>query len=455
MFEKSVARVEAFLKGMAFDCRACGQCVLRETGLICPMTCPKGLRNGPCGGTLNGECEVYPDKPCVWIRIHKRTGKESLDCPKLLPSPDARLIQTSSYLNYLTGADEHGRKPLPYLDLGSCRTRATQATLSRLELRLRSGAFVRLCELRAPRTSSFAAFDEQAGIIRDHFDAVNATAFLNARPSLPSPVAAARLVTLGVEPICQSTCRDHTKTSFIAELLLNQINGVHNTLCLTGDSYRGTPKIKQVYDMDAALMVYEARYLRETGRVHFTQETMEPPPRPFIGAVINPLTMPIEVPVRRLKQKAAAGADFIQTQLIFDIEGFRRFMELVRSERIDDDLFIIAGVPVVTSKQALAILPKIPGVSVPEEIFRRLDGAANIRAEGLALARESIAAISAIEGVAGVHLMLFGSDHSVLPGLVADLKTSRQTPSKTDTKPASIHLKQLPTTKEETCPSAS
>ena len=69
MFEKTIARVEALLKGMAFDCHACGQCVLRQTGLICPMSCPKGLRNGPCGGTLRGECEVYLDKPCVWVRI--------------------------------------------------------------------------------------------------------------------------------------------------------------------------------------------------------------------------------------------------------------------------------------------------------------------------------------------------------------------------------------------------
>jgi len=75
MFEKTIARIEAFAKGMVFDCHTCGQCVLRQTGLICPMSCPKGLRNGPCGGTLNGECEVYPDRPCVWVRIHNRTRR--------------------------------------------------------------------------------------------------------------------------------------------------------------------------------------------------------------------------------------------------------------------------------------------------------------------------------------------------------------------------------------------
>ncbi|MCI0533784.1 MAG: methylenetetrahydrofolate reductase C-terminal domain-containing protein, partial [Verrucomicrobiales bacterium] len=120
-FEKTIARVEALLKGMVFDCHACGQCVLRQTGLICPMSCPKGLRNGPCGGSLRGECEVYPDKPCVWVRIHERTARGKRHCPDLLPSPDARLYNTSSYLNFLAGHDELARQPLAYLNLGARR----------------------------------------------------------------------------------------------------------------------------------------------------------------------------------------------------------------------------------------------------------------------------------------------------------------------------------------------
>src|SRR5262245_57936874 len=100
---KTLARLEALVKGMAFDCRTCGQCVLRSTGLICPMTCPKGLRNGPCGGTLHGECEVDPSRPCVWVRIHHRTAHDEFTLPQLLPSPDARLFNSSSYANFLSG----------------------------------------------------------------------------------------------------------------------------------------------------------------------------------------------------------------------------------------------------------------------------------------------------------------------------------------------------------------
>lgn len=418
MIEKAVARIEALVKGMVFDCHACGQCVLRQTGLICPMSCPKGLRNGPCGGTLHGECEVYPDKSCVWVRIHERTARRETTCPALLPSPDARLFNTSSYLNSLRGHDALARRPLDYLDLGTRRTAQSVHTASRLERRLKSGAFVRTCEVRAPRSADISSLRRQALLVREHFDAVNATSYLNARPSLPSPVVAAELVKLGIEAICQATCRDHTKTSFVAELLQNQINGVNNVLCLTGDSYAGVPKIKQVFDMDGALMAYEARHLRESGIVHFTGERIANPPRPFIGAAINPFTEPLNVPIRRLKQKVAAGVDFIQTQVVLDTAGFRRFVERAREEGITEDVFILAGVPVVTSSSGLAVLRRIPGVLLPEPIANCLGHAGDIEREGIALAQEIAAEVAALPGVSGVHLMLFGPDHAVLPQLI-------------------------------------
>jgi 5,10-methylenetetrahydrofolate reductase len=442
MFEKTIARIEALLKGMVFDCHACGQCVLRKTGLICPMVCPKGLRNGPCGGTLHGECEVYPDKPCVWIRIHRRVGTRVPATPELLPSPDARLYNTSSYLNLLSGRGSAASQPLHLLDLGVRRASLPARTSSRMEGLLKSGAFLKTCEVRAPRAADFTAFRRQALRVLGHFDAVNATAYLNARPSLPSPVAAAELAKLGIEAICQSTCRDHTKTSFIAELLQNQLNGVNNVLCLTGDSYAGVPKIKQVFDMDGALMIHEARHLGETGIVHFTGEKLNNAPKLFLGAAINPFTEPIGVPIRRLKQKVAAGADFIQTQIVFDMPGFARFMERAREEQIHEEVFILAGIPVVTSAAGLAVLPHIPGVHVPEAQMQRLRQAKDIETEGVALATELAEEASRIPGVAGVHLMLFGPDHAVLPGIVCGLARTRRgfKPPTDDASPSSPQL---------------
>lgn len=417
---RTAARGEAFLKGMAFDCRACGQCVLAQTGLICPMSCPKGLRNGPCGGTLGDRCEVYPDRACVWMRIYDRTAKGSTEVPQLNPSPDAALFFTSSYANWWKGIDEGGTTPLPYLDLPKNRVHQPIATQSRLEAALKAGRFVKTCEVRSPRNADFARLYKEIGYVRDQFDAVNATAYLNGKPSLPSGRTCLELLAAGVDAICQSTCRDHTKTSFVSELINNHANGVHNVLCLTGDSYAGNPRIKQVFDMDSSLMVFEARHLRETGTIHFTGQAMPEAPKPFIGVAINPFTRPIQAPIRRLKQKIAAGADFAQTQLIFNLPAFEQFMTKFCEEGLDRELFLLAGIPVVISKSAMAMIPHIPGVDYPDEIRKRLESAANLRDEGIKLAREMVEAVAKIPGVRGVHLMLFGADHSVLPEIVRD-----------------------------------
>lgn len=418
-YKKLIARTEAFVKGMMFDCRSCGQCVLDKTGLICPMSCPKGLRNGPCGGTRNGLCEVYPDKQCVWVRIHERTAKGSLLGPDLLASPDSNLFQTSSYINRFSGRDMQARFPLTPLELGSNRKQMPIQTASGLERVLKQGKFVHTCEIRSPREADFSSVRREVQYMSGHFDAVNATAYLNGKPSLPSARTAVELKDLGLEPIAQATCRDHTKTSFVAELINNMMNGVHNVLCLTGDSYVGSPKIKQVFDMDSALMLYEARFLREHSRIHFTGAEMKQVPRPFLGAAINPFSTPANIPIRRLKQKMAAGADFVQTQLVFDLSLFTEFMAKFQQEELDRDLFMLVGIPVVISKKACEMLPQVPGILYPEKIEQSFRNASDIRKAGISFARDMIAAVRELPGVSGVHLMLMGTDHSVLPDVVA------------------------------------
>ncbi len=422
VFERLLARTESLAKGVVFDCRSCGQCVLSHTGLVCPMACPRQLRNGPCGGSMDGHCEVFPERKCVWVRIHNRLDKSGYSCPNLLRSPDPTLFHTSSYLNYFTGKDELARTPIDYLELGTERKKQPQQTASALEAKLRSGVFVFTSEIRAPREAQIERVRTQALILKDHFDAVNATAYLNGKPSLPSSIASAEMARLGVEPICQSTCRDHTMTSYVSELITNQMNGVHNVLCITGDYYQGKPAVKQSYAMDSALMIYETRYLREKGAIHFSGESMKEPPKAFIGCAINPFTSPIHVPVRRLKQKIAAGADFVQTQIILDLERFRAFMAIFRDEGLDKELFLIAGLPVVIAKKALAMMPGVPGVSLPSQIKQRLEQTEDIVKEGVALAREMIQEVRGIPGVSGVHLMLFGMDHKVLPSVVDGLR---------------------------------
>lgn len=417
-----LARAEHFGKGVLFDCHSCGQCLLSHTGYVCPMSCPRQIRNGPCGGSMNEMCEVYPDRKCVWVRIHKRVDRNGRSLPKLLRPADPKLFFTSSYLNLLTGKDKPARTPITYLDLGRNRKSLPQLTPSGLEQKLRSGRFIFTSEIRAPRGPDMAPVRKQAGILKGHFDAVNATAYLNGRPSMPSAIASAELVKQGVEPIMQSVARDVTQTAFISELVTAQLAGINNILCITGDYYQGDPCVRQMFDMDSSLMLYEARHLRQTGVIHFTGQAMKMPPKPFLGCAINPLTTPANVPIRRLKQKVAAGADFVQTQVVMDVAAFAEFMEAFRQEGLDKDVFLIAGVPVIISVKALQMLTGVPGVYAPPKVLERFRSSTDIVKEGITFARELIATFRDIPGVSGAHLMLFGIDHTVLPQVVEGLR---------------------------------
>ena len=199
------------------------------------------------------------------------------------------------------------------------------------------------------------------------------------------------------------------------------MNGVNNILCMTGDSYVGTQKIKQVFDMDSSFMLYEARHIREKSEINFTKQILKDPPRLFLGAAINPFTTPSFIPIQRLKQKAAAGADFIQTQIILDLPVFRSFMHQVVEEKLDKKLFILAGIPVIVSKNAYKMLPHIPGIKIPKELKERFDNTDNIRKEGIAFAREMLMEMKSMAGISGAHLMLFGSDHTVLLEVIENI----------------------------------
>lgn len=407
--DRLVYKGEAFVKGILFDCHSCGQCVLKKNGLICPMSCPKGLRNGPCGGTLGGQCEVDEKRKCVHCRIHKRVGGKSLDRPFFLRPPDRSLERTSSYLNLFSGQDRLSRvEPEPlskWLEPGN----GTVRTGSRLEKRLLSEKRAITSEIRSPRSPGDKRFLKEADSLADLIDAFNVTAFLNGKPSIPSTDTAICLQKEGFEPIVQTTCRDYTRTTFVSELLRCSDEGIRNILCLTGDHYKGAPGIRQVFDYDSSTMLYEAAYLEEKKEIFFSGDPVKDAGPYFLGAAINPLTEPLNIPVRRIKQKAFGGADFIQSQLIFDTGLLKDYMEIYCRERLHERLHFLAGIPLVLSRKVLKLIPSIPGVSVSREILSRLEEALDIRKEGLRLAKEIIDDLWNVRGIKGFHLMLFGA----------------------------------------------
>lgn len=427
MIHRLLDHGEQLIKGVLFGCQGCGQCVLRANAMVCPMTCPKGLRNGPCGGTLGGRCEVHPERACVHVRIHARRHRGRAEAAPIMPAIDYALCRSASLVNAATGADRGCRDPLPAISQEADAVARPMQTASRLEAALKSGRFVLTTEVRAPRGASLERVRREAEVLRGRFDAVNATAYLAGNPSLPSSVVAAELARLGIEPIAQVTGRDATRTTFTGELFAQQAAGVHNLLCLTGDWRVGTPMVKPVYELDSSLMLYHARHLRERARILHTGEEVGDRPRPFLGAAINPLSDPIDVPLRRLRQKADAGADFVQTQVLTEPTRLVAFMHGVRAQGLHRRLFILAGIPVVTSRKALEHLDRIAGVSVDPAFRARLAGAADIRAEGVAIANEMLRSCQAIPGIAGAHLMLFGADHTALVDVAASLQ-SKETP---------------------------
>lgn len=412
------ANGERLLKGVLFDCRGCGQCVLRTTGMICPMRCPKGLRNGPCGGTTAGRCEVLPDRRCIHVRIDAARRRDgALVAPPLLPAPDQALLGTASVANLLNGADAPARRPLAPLGRPDHACGGQPLTASGLERALRAGRFAFTTEVRAPRAPRLDRLRREAALFAGLFDAVNATAFLNGRPALPSSQAAAELARLGVEAVAQAAGRDHTRTSFLGEVMGNHLGGVPNLLCVTGDWYQRAPAgpvVRQVFDLDAALMLYEARHLRERGTVAFTGDAVDPCPRPFLGCAINPDSDPLDAPVRRLMQKADAGAEFVQTQVVTDPDRLAAFMARYRAAGLDRRLFLLAGIPVVTGRRALGMLGTVPGVRLAPALRDRLAAAADLKAAGVAEAAALVRAAAAIPGVRGAHLMLFGPDPAAL-----------------------------------------
>ncbi|MEK7414034.1 MAG: methylenetetrahydrofolate reductase C-terminal domain-containing protein [Planctomycetota bacterium] len=413
MIRTLVDRCESLLKGVTFGCRSCGQCVLRANAMTCPMRCPKGLRNGPCGGTLGSRCEVYPDRPCIHVRIHVRRHGGRVEQAPIMPAINHALVGSASVINAYTGADRGCRDPLPALTNAGWAD-GEPRTASRLEAALRAGQFVVTTEVRAPRGSDMSRLRREAAGLRGHFDAVNATAYLSGNPSLPSSVVARELQDLGIESVAQITARDCTRTTFVGELLSLAHAKVNNLLCLTGDWRVGTPMVKPVYDLDSSLMLYEARHLRDRSRIFHTGEEVAQPARPFLGCAINPLSDPIDVPVRRLRQKADCGAEFAQTQVLTEMKRLDQFMTLARAQDLPRRVAIIAGIPVVTSAKALAHLHRIAGVSVDPGFAARLAAAKDLRAVGVQTAIELCQQARAIPGVAGVHLMLFGADHTAL-----------------------------------------
>lgn len=280
---------------------------------------------------------------------------------------------------------------------------------SNLERVLKAGKFALTGECGPPKGANVELLREKIRHLKGNVDAVNITDNQTAVVRMSSWAASAILVREGVEPNFQMVCRDRNRLAMQSDILGVYAMGVRNMLCLSGDhqTFGNHPQAKNVYDIDSMQLIALVKKMRDEGKF-MNDEPIDVPPRLFIGAAANPFADPFEFRVYRLSMKVAAGADFIQTQCIYNMEKFREFMKRVVDMGLHEKCFILAGVtPMKSVGMAQYMAKSVPGMDVPESIIERLRGAGKgkVAEEGIKIAVEQIQEFKEMEGVAGVHLM--------------------------------------------------
>ncbi|MBN1639685.1 MAG: methylenetetrahydrofolate reductase [Anaerolineae bacterium] len=299
---------------------------------------------------------------------------------------------------------------------------------SNLEKVLRAGHFAVTGELGPPTSADASVIAKKAKHFVDTVDSVNITDNQTAVVRMSSIAVAVQLMALGIEPNVQMTCRDRNRIAIQSDLLGAAALGVKNLLCLTGDhqTFGNHPMAKNVFDLDSLGLLLMVKAMRDQGIMQ-SGDKMNVPPRFFLGAAANPFADPFEFRPYRLAKKVKAGAEFIQTQLIYNVPKFAQYMKAAGDLGLLDHVYILAGVgPIKSSGAARYMANNVPGMDVPDEIVGRMTGAikgipaeekaarrAAWQDEGISICVEIIQQVREIPGVAGVHIMAIEWEEAV------------------------------------------
>ena len=278
---------------------------------------------------------------------------------------------------------------------------------SNLEQVLESGRFAVTAELGPPKGADPEVITRKAGILKGYADAVNITDNQTAIARMCSLAAAQLVIGQGLEPVMQLTCRDRNRLAMQADILGAAALGIKNILLLTGDHqvFGNHPETLGVFDLDSITLIRMVKDMRDEG-VFQNGEELTVPPRLFIGAAANPYADPFPFRAIRLAKKVEAGIDFVQTQIIYNVDKFEQFMEQCRELGVTERCKILAGVaPLKGAGMAKYMKNRVAGMDVPDEIVERLSEAGDPQDEGINVCVEVINRVKEIEGVAGVHIM--------------------------------------------------
>jgi len=279
-----------------------------------------------------------------------------------------------------------------------------------LEKILESGRFAVTAEAGPPKSTSAAVIQRKGELLRSCCDAVNVTDNQTAIVRMSSLAGCALLKQQGTEPVMQIVCRDRNRIAIQSDVLGAVALGVGNILCLSGDHQRfgNHPTAKGVFDIDSIQLIQTLKNMRDEKKFLNGEDISGEVPL-FIGAAANPFADPFEFRVLRLAKKVKAGADFIQTQAIYDVGKFAKWMEMITQRGLDKETHILAGViPIRSAGMARFMRDYVSGVYVPDEIVTRMEEAESAKEEGVKIILEIIEQLKEIPGVHGLHIMAVG-----------------------------------------------
>ncbi len=457
---RALAKIEIAVKGPLFGCRMCGNCLLQETAFICPMECPKGLRNGPCGGSTPEKCYVDETRPCIWYKIYERSfklGREEM-LLEVLPPMDWDKAGTETWgdvvnqmkkvgvKNVISGLASRKEgsfaktwdaifKPVRQPDWwqGDSKYHAPKYTepVSELERRLKSGEFVVAAEIAPPISATLDKLKQNIEMIKPYVTAINFTDSPSATPRMSSWACSKVTVELGAEPVMQIAARDRTRVGLQSEVIGAAALGMRNILCITGDSMVLSPVPRgrmDIVDVDSVQMLWILRRLRDEGK-YLDGREIKTPPKYFLGAAASPFASEMKFQALREEKKVNAGAQFFQTNVVLDADALDEWLNEIAKRNILDKVYIMIGLtPLKNYKTTAYMHSKVPGVFVPEKILKRMEIAkdkGNEQEEGVQITLELIEKIKTKQGVHGIHLMAVGWEE-IVPRIVKEAGLERK-----------------------------
>jgi methylenetetrahydrofolate reductase (NADPH) len=289
--------------------------------------------------------------------------------------------------------------------------------VSRLHQTLQSGGFAVTAECGPPRGADPAVIQKKGALLKDHVNAVNVTDNQTAIVRMSSIAACTHLLAMGIEPVMQMVTRDRNRIALQSDIMGAYSLGIRNILCLTGDhqTFGSQPDAMNVFDIDSMNLVRTVATMRDQGQ-DMSGFELKQAPEMFIGAAANPFADPFEYRIIRLAKKIEAGADFIQTQCVYNMDRFRAWMKMAREEGLTEKAYIMAGVtPLKSQGMAKYMAKRVAGMDIPDHLIERMGSVPKKEApeEGIKICLETIAELREIEGVRGIHLMAIEWEEAV------------------------------------------